>query len=552
MVPHFTSRGGIGIFIGYRTNTMDAITLMLAKSAGKLLLKIGKAGVVRLLTEPLLHQAATDTQLEFERLEIRESLMKWSAGQDMAQLLEDLRDGKRDDVSTLVPGFVKETGFDDGDSTETSARTVIGAFLEHVLNRLLRSPDGLTYVANRAEVIHSETKDHVSKQADRVIQHVETTVTSSKVDHQKKLETEFNYQTTVAQKNIRVEIVGLDGSVERSEVSFIEAQFRLGIPVMLNGDPGTGKTGVALFVSRDGAAAGKQVLYIDARRLQDVQNEADLRHFYSIDEPLSHAIQCFSSNGFRLIIDQFDNAANRKVGNVLVELANECSELPGGVEVLVVSRSREGHESELVRRLTDGKFVTITCRPLAEEESSALLNRLEIEQPTQELIELCRNLLNLDIVATIKKEQPTFEFSNILNEVLLWESYFEILVRRESESSTRTEAEQILDEAMALARFALQSGQQAFVIDQVTPKHRRLVSWGVIVNVEGNIHQFGHEILQDFLYARYAANRGIKPKQVLAEVGALKSRSILSWIARIYSSRGSSQLATFLEEMLNA
>lgn len=529
---------------------MDAITLMLAKSAGKWLLKLGKAGVARLLTEPLLHQAATDTQLEFDRLEIRDSLVKWSAGQDMAQLLEDLRDGKRDDVSTLVPEFVKESGFDDGDSTETSARIVIEAFLEHVLDRLLRSPEGLTYVANRAEVIHSETKDHVSTQADRVIQRLETTVTNSKDDHQKKLETEFNYQTTVAQKNVRVEIVGLDGSVERSEVSLIEAQFRLGMPVMLNGDPGTGKTGIGLFVSRDGTAAGKQVLYIDARRLQDVQNESDLRDFYSIDEPLSHAIRRFSSNGFRLIIDQFDNAANRKVGNVLVELANECSQLPG-VEVLVVSRSREGHESELVRRLTDGKFVTITCRPLVEEESSELLNRLGIEQPTQELIELCRNLLNLDIVATIKKEQPRFDFSNTLNEVLLWESYFEILVRRESESSTRTEAERILDEAMDLARFALQSGQQAFVIDQVTPLHHRLVSWGVIVNVEENVHQFGHEILQDYLYARYAANRGIKPREVLAQVGALKSRSILSWMGRIYSSRGSSQLPTFLGEMLN-
>jgi hypothetical protein len=529
---------------------MDPITLMIAKSAGKLLVKVGKAGVVRLLTEPLLHKAATDTQLDFEQLEIRDSLMRWSETQDLAQLLEDLKDGKRDDVGTLVPGFLEVTGFYDGDATENKARTVIEGFLKHVLDELFRSSDGLIFVANRIDVVHSETQDHVSSEADRVIERVAAIVSSSDDEHKKKLGTEFTYQTTVAQKNIRVEIVGIDGSLVRPEVSLIEAQFRLGIPVVLNGEPGTGKTGVALFVSQNGTESGRQVLYIDARRLQDIQNEAELRRFYSIEEPFGRAIDHFGTTGFRLIIDQFDNTANRKVGSVLVELANQCSELPG-VEVLVVSRTREGHESELVRRLTDRQFVPITCRALSAEESLKLLNQLGIEQPTEELIELCRNLLNLDIVATIRKEQPTFDFANLLNEVVLWESYLEILVKRESESSTRAAAEEILNEAMSVAKFALQTGQQAFVIEQVTDVHRRLVSWGIIMNVEGNIYQFGHEILQDFLCARYAADRGTKPKQVLAETSALKSKSILSWMERIYSARGSSQLVAFLEETLN-
>lgn len=524
------------------------MTLMIGKWAGKLLLKLGKAGVSKLLTESLLHKAATDTQLDFEELlEIREALVTWSATEDMAAVLEDLKDGKRNHMDNLVSRFVDVTGFYDDESTNDRAKAVLDGFLGHVVDELESSPSGLVYVANRMEASTAETQVHVTTEADRIIEEVSSISSSRENDRVKE---EFDYQTEVAQKNIRVEIAGITGPLERPEVSLLESQFRLEVPVILNGEPGTGKTGVALMISRNGSAVGKQILYIDARRVQDVQNETELRRFYSVNEPFIRAIERLSEKGFRLIIDQFDNVANRKVGNVLVELATQCMEIPG-VEVLVVSRTREGHESELVRRLTDQGFVPITCRSLTAEQSSQLLNELGIAGPTDELVEMCRNLLNLDIVATIKKEQPAFDFTDILNEVVLWDSYLETLVKRESQNSTRAAAEEILNEAMGLSKFALQSGQQAFVIDNVTDAHRRLVSWGIITNVEVNVYQFGHEILQDFLCARYCADRGMKVKQVLSEVNALKSKSVIAWMERIYSARNSTQLVGFLEEVLN-
>ena len=95
---------------------------MITKSAGKLLLKLGKKGVRRLLTEPLLQRAATATQLEFERIEIRDTLVKWSQSEDLVELLEELKDGKRHDVGSLVPAFLENTEFFAGEETEQTAQ----------------------------------------------------------------------------------------------------------------------------------------------------------------------------------------------------------------------------------------------------------------------------------------------------------------------------------------------------------------------------------------------------------------------------------------------
>src|SRR5262245_18001389 len=130
---------------------MDPVTLMIGKWAGKLLLKLGKAGVKKLLTEQLLHKAAIDTQLDFEELEIRDSLVTWSATEDMSSVLEDLKDGKREQVENLVSRFVTVTGFYDGESTNDAAKAVLDGFLGHVVDELMESDRGLVYVAKRIE-----------------------------------------------------------------------------------------------------------------------------------------------------------------------------------------------------------------------------------------------------------------------------------------------------------------------------------------------------------------------------------------------------------------
>jgi hypothetical protein len=54
---------------------------------------------------------------------------------------------------------------------------------------------------------------------------------------------------------------------------------------------------------------------------------------------------------------------------------------------------------------------------------------------------MCRNLLNLEILSNIKVQNPTFAFTEIADEVTLWDAYLNTLVERENETSHLENAE---------------------------------------------------------------------------------------------------------------
>src|SRR5712691_3694938 len=100
---------------------MDPLTVSIGKGTAKLLLKLGKGGIKKLLTEPLVHAAATNTQLEFEDIEVRDALIKWSESDDFVRALADLKEGESQDITAVVPLFIENTGFYAGDQTERAA-----------------------------------------------------------------------------------------------------------------------------------------------------------------------------------------------------------------------------------------------------------------------------------------------------------------------------------------------------------------------------------------------------------------------------------------------
>lgn len=363
---------------------------------------------------------------------------------------------------------------------------------------------------------------------------------------------EFRYHTNNVLRHARLTITGLDRTFRRAEVSTIEDQLKLAKPVILKGAPGTGKSGIGVLLARAALDIGKAVLLLDARHVHHIEDEAGLRRFFSINEPVSYAIARLGrEHGCRLIIDQLDNTIDLAIARVLVGLALECSRATG-VEVVVISRDREGHESRLLQSLTAEGFVELESRQLNEEEAQAALVQIGISRPSSDLLNLSRNLLNLDIIATIKNRQPHFDFSNILDEVALWDGYIDVLLEREEEGSNRQDAEQTLAEAMRLAKSMLCREEQSFTLDSpLSPALRRLNSWGMIISEEGQIYRFRHEKLQDYLYARDAVNHGLMPQAVLAEINVLRSRHVLLWMNKLYAHRKSPRRAQFLREMLN-
>lgn len=371
-------------------------------------------------------------------------------------------------------------------------------------------------------------------------------------DNHKPFLDEFNRNTTQILAKAQLTITGTGKTFERNEIQTTENQLKLGRPVLITGDAGTGKSGVGIFLAQRAKKNNQPTLIIDARQLQHIQDEQAFRGFYSSEQPIQLAIsELVVGKGFRLIIDQLDNTAGRKIADILIELAIECSKMQG-VEVIVISRRQEAYEVKLLDELLGNGFTEVICHEIDEVQALEELQKLGFENSAPRLIQICRNLLNLEIVSNIKLQNQTFTFDDIEDEVALWEAYLDTLQKREASQSNLADAEKTLTEAMKLAKGVLASNDQEFTLDKpLLPSQRRLVSWNVIVSSGGIRYRFRHEKLQDYLYARYSAERQFLSSDVIGEIGVVRSRNAIIWLNKIYLYNKSSNNLQFLEALLN-
>ena len=373
-----------------------------------------------------------------------------------------------------------------------------------------------------------------------------------KANHKQFLD-EFNRHTGRIIEKAQLTITATGKTFEKNEVSTVEGQLELGKRVLITGEAGTGKSGVGIFLARRAKENRQPTLIADARQLQHIEDEPSLREFYRSVEPIEQAIAeiAAGSKPFRLIIDQLDNTAGRPIADVLVNLAVECAKIPE-IQVVVISRRREAYEKKMLDELLRNNFTEIVCHELDEVSAENELQESGFENPSAKLVGICRNLLNLEIVSSVKAQNQAFAFDDIEDEVALWEAYLETLQNREALQSNQVEAERTMTEAMKCARKVLASNEQNFELENpLTPSQRRLVSWNVFVCGDGIKYRFRHEKLQDYLYAKYAADRGFSPQDVLNEIGLVRSRNAIIWLDKIYLFRNPSNNIQFLEALLN-
>ena len=365
------------------------------------------------------------------------------------------------------------------------------------------------------------------------------------VDSLETIETQFSRHTDRALDRIRPLVPGIGESPLREQVIQLEDKLQQGKPVALTGDAGTGKSGVGAKLALAAREEGIVVLLLDARRLGHIQDENQLRRYFDLNSPVHSAIERIGRRKrCRFIIDQLDNIAGLDSATLLVDLAIECCQFEG-VEVTVISRKRATHEKELLKRLTDAGFIELTSHPLSEDTAAEELSQLGISQPSPHLISLGRNLLNLELIGTIKQKRSDFDSSVLMDEVDLWEQYIQILLERES---SRESAEQIINEAVRLAREGLNNEDRTFCLDHpFSRRQNRLISWGIIV-CEERVCRFRHEKFQDFLCAWDATQRHAMPATVLNEIGAYRTRNVLLWMRKIYSRRSPQLYKQFWKE----
>jgi hypothetical protein len=340
--------------------------------------------------------------------------------------------------------------------------------------------------------------------------------------------------------------------LERSEVRYIEDMLEIGKPVLVTGEAGAGKSGIAYALCSPRKNAEMPVIYLDAREYSDLRYPDDLSGKREIPARFMESVRLVGQNGgCRLIIDQIDGATESS-GNAFVALAKELSR-SANMQVVALSRRQEGYERNLLEPLADAGFEQIPCNELSDSVAENTLHTLGISSLTDELVKLCRNLLNLDLVARMHQRDPEHDFSSISGEFDLWEEYIKALEKGERLSPHGAVfGIQVIAEATKLARSGLLDEEKSFLIKPpLTPERRRLESWGVIVPYEGDSYRFRHEKFRDFLYVRDAVRTGAMPPDVLKDVHSHRVYNILVWMNAIYPRIRPSKHPEFLRRFLN-
>lgn len=363
------------------------------------------------------------------------------------------------------------------------------------------------------------------------------------------IEDSFNRHTDRALRGARDQINGL--TITRAELDSVEDQLGQGRQVLFTGDAGTGKSGVSKMLALAAKRQGRCALLLDARQAGYVRSESELRAHLALKGPVEAAVaRVARARGCRVVIDQFDNAVGSASAGVLSELAIACGKLEN-TEVVVVSRKREAHEERLLEQLSAAGFVELTSYPLSERKVSDSLRHFGVE-PSETLVDLSRNLLNLSLIATVKEQQPNVDFSAVTDEVDLWEQYIEALKKQEGAGVDPGAGENLIGKAVELAEEGLRSSDRTFRLKYPhSPAHKRLVSWQVIIpEAEEDVHRFRHEKLQDFLVAWGAVRRGDLPPAIHERFNIHRTRNVLMWMDKLYVRRGASQRKRFLKALL--
>lgn len=348
------------------------------------------------------------------------------------------------------------------------------------------------------------------------------------------IEQKFTQKTSYALKHIHRDIPGI-GVIPRQEIQSIEAHFNQKNHVLLIGDAGSGKSGIAACLADSAIAAEKLVLFLDARSISKMSNQSELESYFSLNCELESAInQVADYKSCRIIIDQLDNVIGSTTENILVDLALSCTNL-ANVEIIVITRRNTNHLINIqVKRLVEAGFVEQSSKPLDRIVVRDALTKLGVTEPSDNLVEMAENLLNLEIIGLIKQQNPHLsDFSRITNSISLWELYLGTLVNREAVGRGSEYAVNIVVEATKLAHESLIKGEMELILGNIINEHRRRLIDSVLIHLSGRIYRFRHEELQYFLYAKEASEENKMPSSVFEEIGHL-AKNVLPWMKDLY------------------
>ncbi len=337
-----------------------------------------------------------------------------------------------------------------------------------------------------------------------------------------------------------IERVGL---IDRPELGQIQTIWDSSdTPLVLHGEAGTGKSGIALRLGCALSNAGMPVLFLKATDFPSDQDPVTIiQNRMALSMPVMEAFARLSKErSFSVIVDQLDTVAGTDLGKNFSSFIKTLAGIQG-IKVLAVTRSFELANDPDISKL---EFLKIESGSLSNEQALDYLTRIGLAAPSQVILTLGSNLLNLslisDVVVLTPDQAPVF-----IDEVALWKQYFVSIQQREGDES----AEFVL----RLARQTAAKGERHFSVEFPDARTRRkLLSRGILANSPGRRYTFRHEQLQDFLCAYALLPEHPTLIQLLSEFEGNLPKGVISWLHRLYHAERSDLEPAFIDDVLGA
>ena len=333
------------------------------------------------------------------------------------------------------------------------------------------------------------------------------------------------------------------GEIDRPEIALIQNIWQsTDTPILLHGEAGSGKSGIAIRLGKRLSEGGMPVLFIRATEFSPDQDPITiLQTRMAIKYPLIEALSKLSKEKlFAIILDQLDSVSETDLSKNFVGFLKSIAGIPN-IKILAITRSYELQHDPDISSLG---FQQEEIGRFSDEQSINFLSQLGIDNPSQVLIDLSNNLLNLSLIAEVIKES-TLASNSLLDEVDLWEQFYNSIKLREGE--------EVAEDALRIACETALKGERIFSTTFLNNHSRKkLLSRGIIFEASGRRFRFRHEKLQDFLCAYSLLPNQLTFPQLINKANKDSVKGILIWLHLLYHKECPELEPQFVDDVLGA
>jgi len=190
-------------------------------------------------------------------------------------------------------------------------------------------------------------------------------------------------------ENLQQSVPNIDriGFIDRPEIEYIQEIWKSSSnAVLLFGDAGSGKSGIALRLGQLLSYQGASVLFLRANDFPYNQDPISIiQNRTALNTPLLHGLQILSERKeVVIIVDQLDTVAGSDLGKSFVSFINSLAGIQK-IKLLAVSRDYEYRNDPDISKFN---FQTVLSGELSAEQSKLFLSQLGIREPSQEILNL--------------------------------------------------------------------------------------------------------------------------------------------------------------------